>query len=290
MKVFILALDGLEYNLVEKWDLMHLKQVHYGKINMGEQYFGLYEKVPYTPTVWTSFITGKPPSVHGVRELYRYNSNFLEGIRHKPPFVWIGGLSKILRFFGIRKRYVTKQDWKRRLNTIFDEVKPSIALFVPAYNPNTQKDRNLQDAMSTGNLEKIERVINEAHEWRVHKVLNIIKKTSGKWCLFMACFGLADWVGHVWIVKHIKKVKKAYQKLNMLAYNLKRLVPENTIFLIVSDHGMQPSDDGVTGTHSKHAFWSLNIDTNWRPKDITDFYPKIIEWTKAETTKQFQVK
>ena len=89
----------------------------------------------------------------------------------------------------------------------------------------------------------------------------------------MACFGLADWVGHVWIVKHIKKVKKAYQKLNMLAYNLKRLVPENTIFLIVSDHGF----DLLEGIHSDYGFYSCNKPLNPKPRKITDFHKIILE-------------
>jgi len=59
-------------------------------------------------------------------------------------------------------------------------------------------------------------------------------------------------------------------------------VPEDTIFLIVSDHGMRPMPDG-TGHHSCHAFWSLNIDTDWEPKDLTDFYPQIIKWCEVVT-------
>lgn len=29
---------------------------------------------------------------------------------------------------------------------------------------------------------------------------------------------------------------------------------------------------------SDHNFWSLNINRDWRPKDITDFYHIIIGW------------
>ena len=55
-KIFILGLDGLEYDFVEKWNLVHLKQREYGKIIVP-----IAEKlgVPNTPEVWASFLTGK---------------------------------------------------------------------------------------------------------------------------------------------------------------------------------------------------------------------------------------
>jgi len=31
MKIFVFGLDGLEYDLVEKWDLTCLKQLEYGR-------------------------------------------------------------------------------------------------------------------------------------------------------------------------------------------------------------------------------------------------------------------
>ena len=71
-----------------------------------------------------------------------------------------------------------------------------------------------------------------------------------------------------------------YLELNQLARQIKDRLQKDTVMLIVSDHGMQASKDGITGTHSKYAFWSLNIKTDWKPKDITDFYPKILEWVK----------
>ena len=59
------------------------------------------------------------------------------------------------------------------------------------------------------------------------------------------------------------------------------LLPDDVIILIVSDHGMQDSGDGITGNHSRHAFWSLNIKTTWKPNSITDFYSKIINWCES---------
>jgi len=35
------------------------------------------------------------------------------------------------------------------------------------------------------------------------------------------------------------------------------------------------------GKHSEHAFYSLNVRTEWKPKVVTDFYEKILEWDKG---------
>jgi len=55
MKVFILGLDGLEYNFVEKWNLRNLKQREYGKLEVPISKRGW----PSSPEVWASFLTGK---------------------------------------------------------------------------------------------------------------------------------------------------------------------------------------------------------------------------------------
>ena len=32
------------------------------------------------------------------------------------------------------------------------------------------------------------------------------------------------------------------------------------------------------GKHSEHAFYSLNVRTEWKLKVVIDFYEKILEW------------
>jgi len=39
MKVMILAFDGLEYELVEKFNLKNLKQIEYGKVRIPKECF-----------------------------------------------------------------------------------------------------------------------------------------------------------------------------------------------------------------------------------------------------------
>jgi hypothetical protein len=104
------------------------------------------------------------------------------------------------------------------------------------------------------------------------------KKLCRPWKLFMAYFDLADLAGHLYFIKKPQKLKHAYYALDNLTFILKRKV--KCVFLIISDHGMKPFTDGVTGNHSFYALWSLNFKINWQPRSITDFHMKILEWNK----------
>ena len=286
MKVFILALDALEYNLVTKWDMENLKQTTYGKFKLSPEYFHEEENVPYTPIVWASFITGKKPSEHRIKSIFTYGK-LLEKLRWFKPIKAIKGKRKILWKLGIKPRTVNRGDLN--LSTIFDKVKPSIAFQVPTYNESTELNLILRVFLQEKSIKEFIQKTWEIFHLKRRQLFEILDKQKD-WKLFMAYFKVADLLGHVYLKKNPKKLKEVYFILDTLTEEIKEKMPNNILFLIVSDHGMQIGDDPVFASHSNHAFWSLNIKTNWKPKDITDFYPKIIEWTKAETTKQFQVK
>jgi len=280
MKVFILALDALEYDFVEKWDLKYLKQKVYGRIELGERYNPSWGDEPYTPIVFHSFISGLPPEKHKIESVATYGRT-LDFLRKLMKF--IPNKRKIARILGITPKALTREHYEHK--TIFDEVSPSLAIDVPTYNLEIKDWRMDWKAINKQTINTIW----AAYQRRKRRILDALKNKH-KWKLCMAYIRIADLLGHIYITKKTLKLMNCYLELNSLAGNIQKLLPKNSILLIMSDHGMEPSADGVTGRHSKHAFWSLNIDTDWRPKDITDFYPKIIEWTKAETTKQFQVK
>jgi len=275
MKVFILALDALEYDFVEKWNLKYLKQKVYGRIELGDRYNPSWGDEPYTPIVFHSFISGLPPEEHKIESVATYG-RALNFIRKLIKFV--PNKRKIAKIFGITPQALTRKHYEHK--TIFDEVYPSLAIDVPTYNLEI-RDWHLD--WKTGiNKQKI-KAIWASYLRRKKQIFNALKNQH-MWKLCMAYIRVADLLGHIYIVKKTLKLLNCYLELNSLAGNVQKLLSKNTILLIMSDHGMEPSGDGVTGRHSKHAFWSLNIDTGWRPKDITDFYPKIIEWTKTENS------
>ena len=278
-KVFILAIDALEHYFVEEWNLKNLMQKTYGSIDVSKKYGRNGASRPYTPIVWTSFITGKPPSVHGVDKWDTYGK-FLDWVRQKTPLSRIKGKRKISSKLGILPRFINREDWKdKNLSTIFDAIKPSIALFIPAYNEREtfREDIFLTLWTRTKSIDECVNKIWEIHELRIKEMY---ERLNDDWELFMVWFDLADLMGHICYGRRFYEFRKAYEVLDDLAFRIKSVLPEDVIMLIASDHGMKGSEDGVTGTHSNHSFWSLNIETDWKPKDITDIAPKILELCK----------
>lgn len=280
MRVFILAIDGLDYNLVIRWSLKNLMQKKCGIISLSPEYYLSSEKIPYTPIIWGSFITGRRPHEHGAKLLLSTNINLLNIIRRFPVIKYIKGKRDLLEKIGISPwiymHIANKNDLGIR--TMFDIIKNSVAIWVPAYNPRDDLYWSLREAIKKG-IKEYESTI-----WHVHKIryLETIKqlKNTSNWELFMTYFDLADLLGHLYISKKRYKLYIAYKKLDKLAGELKLITKNNTFFLIVSDHGMLPGKDGLFGVHSNYAFWSYNLDLEWIPKDITDFYYKIMNLIK----------
>jgi len=270
----VFALDGLEYDLVVKWKLKHLLQRKYGKIEIGKEYY-YGEHGPYTPIIWTSFITGLPPSKHKIRSLWTYG-RVLDFIRKLPIISWIKNKRKILFKLGILEpKIVSKENLNVR--TIFDVVKPSIAVRMIGYNDDVEQWRKASKTILFEGLKKYDEVLWEFYRERERELFENLHKD---WKLLMAYFRIADGKGHIHIAKNPHILRRVYRRLDTLVYRVKKQLKkqlDETIILVVSDHGMKPAPDG-TGIHSHHAFWSINIDTDWEPKDITDFFPQIVRW------------
>ena len=251
-RVIILAFDALEASLVEKWRLKYLLQ----------EYHGVYEAPkspkygkPHTPNAWTSFITGLPPEVHGVDDWWSFG-RVLDWLRKHPPLSWIKGKRVLLRKLGIN---------------IKPKVVGNTALFVPAWNEPTEPREEYAIALEKGLEELIKTV------WKWHKIRKeeLFKHLDGEWKLLMAWFDIADMFGHVCWYRCRNELFKAYLDLNSIAKKVREKVGDDTAVLIVSDHGMKGTRDGITGDHSPYGFWSLNVEPPLMPKKITDFKPMI---------------
>lgn len=275
MRVFVLGLDGLEYDLVVKWQLRHLMQKTYGKFEIGEKYFIWKDGIggPYSPLVWASFITGEPPSVHGISGFWTYRNRLLDFTRKLPFIAKFQGKRRYLSKLGIKPTMEKRQDLK--VKTIFDAVQPSIAIDVVGYNPMETLRRKQFKAKN------IDEFMHIAFNNFKRKKEILFSKLNSNWKLFMFYVSLTDHAGHCWTFNRLRKV---YQAMDALVTEIKNSI-DNCIFLIVSDHGMtEHRGREEYGTrlhvHSKYAFYSLNIKTKWQPNIITDFYDTITKWTK----------
>lgn len=269
MKICIIAIDGLEYNLVKSWRLKGLQQEVFGYVDVSDM------KTLLTPIIWASFITGVPPSVHGIKSWWGVSSNsslnsLFYWIRYNFPLIknlsqW--RLRKIASLFGVSVRPPQKNDLtKKGLQTIFDFAEKPVVIDVPSYNESADVRSRYSKAMD-GGIKEYEKEI-----WTVHKerIAKIMHKLDTDFDLFMAWIDLGDQMGHLWMGKNKAKMLKTYISLESLVQRIKEELSEDTLCLIVSDHGME-SSSMKEPMHSNRAFFSFNIDVGWRPNSIMDY-------------------
>jgi len=277
MRLFILALDGLESTLVDKWDLSGLKQKKHGTIDVSEF------KHLLTPIIWASFITGAPPEVHGIKSWWSVSNNsrldsFLYWVVYNVPI--IKNLSRqqlrnIGKYFGIQVRPPQESDLTRKgLTNIFQGAKKAVVVDVPSYNETADTRERYSKSMELGfsNYEK--------EIWKIHneRVDRIFSQIDTKWDLFMVWIDLVDQLGHLWMDRDMSKMAKSYLSCELLAERIRKQIGPDTTLMIVSDHGMTTIDD--IPAHSSHAYYSFNNDVNWEPKSILDYADFIKQYIK----------
>jgi hypothetical protein len=276
MKVFVLALDGLEIDYVRDWRLRNLQQEVYGQYEVEEKYWSWVEGrgAPYSPLVWGSFITGVEPKVHGITGFRKYRNPLMETLAHL--FKRIPGKKRLLYRFGVHLNPDFQDKRFLKVPALFDVVKPSIGVDVIPYSV----DAEARDYVSQSRT--LKEFHNRTLEHFLDKWSRVQKLICNPWKLFMFYVSFTDHAGHVC---GLGKLRDVYRRMDLLTYELKELLPEDIIFLIVSDHGMtqevlRKEFGKMLHVHSSHGFWSLNFKTDWKPMDVTDFFPKILEWTE----------
>lgn len=261
----IIGLDGLEYDLVEKFSFENLKQKECGKIDLS----GF--KTLATPTIWASFITGLPPEKHKVEIKRIWNNDLLDRLSNTFLGFGIWHLRTIFELIGFRRTHHVKKHFvKKGIKTIFDLIEDSIALDIPSYQEyySAEISKALHDAIEDSNKE----AEFEAKSWKLFEKRRkkCIQYFESSWKLFMAYFNFTDHFGHVFR-GNIARMFNVYQVADELVANFKaRINNSSTLFLVVSDHGMKTL--GRYGVHSNHGFYSINKKLGLSNPKITDFY------------------
>jgi len=263
-KVFILGLDGLEYDFVEKWNLIHLKQREYGKIKVP---IDKEQKIPKTPEVWAAFLTGKL-----IAGMY-----FVKPLRIAIPLKILSFARKYVKIsLRLGKKIAVKAPTrlpKLKHKTFLDIVKIK-EVNAPYYS----YDGKVLEIFNRFYTEKLtlEETINalkKLYKLRKKQILYEARNLQDIDGVF-AFMHFPDALQHCLFTRPFE-IKKLYIDLDKYISILKDKI-KASLFLIVSDHGF----DLKTGNHSKHGFYSSNITLYAKPKKITDFYPIILEWAK----------
>jgi hypothetical protein len=278
-RVCILAYDGLDIELVEKFNLPNLKQEEYGKIDISD-----FEKIA-TPILWGSFITGENLEPYFTE---KKGSMFLRNI-FRVPYQFIKKNISAKLTVSIRKRLekvgilqevtgeISLRNVTRDLNrkTIFDLTDDSLGLNIPSYNLNRKPKCSMKD--------KIEGVLSDSDYWdnvwdcfdeTKRELLNNLDRD-----LVMAWFCPADWIGHIWR-GDMEIMQKTYRILDNFAEMVKEKF--DGWILIAADHGMKPLGRFGDHTNLNYGFYSSNRKLGLNAPKLTDFYGIIRDRIRGE--------
>lgn len=278
MKLLILGFDALEYNLVERYKLNALKQKQYGKLSIPKEcytetvdFFGNKVYEPWSPYVWSAFLTGKTPKELGLKKeniAERTNRviNFVRKIVIKMHLesAWMKSRKMlgwvVKRFGGERKRLILDKE-----QTFLKNVDDFLAINFPMLSSEWVLDLPSSD---------LNEVVKEY--WKQYfkiraRTLQAIK--DNQHTVILSYTRLLDIIGELCYGNKLMMMK-AYFEINDFVKQIHEILPNGAICLIVSDHGIEVFGEKF-GKHSEHAFWSLNITTEWNPRSIIDFYSEL---------------
>jgi len=301
-KLLIIAWDGLDHELINKFNLEHVPLETMGKIDNNT---GINTRS--TSELYTSFITGETHTEHGVTGINKFNKTgkILESILPKN----IRGLlpatnliyNKLWDLTGADKRKYYKQDYN--IDTLFDIINDSKAMFVPGYNPGfgwsaNLKTHSLDELMYKDDaLSEAEKTVNMMFDRRWDMFKQEFDREEHS--LLMCHFHYPDYLQHFYGTKEISYeediLKGLYLEIDQYAKKIKAwadLYGYDLMFF--SDHGL-PQDF----EHNKQAFYSIQGDFDVSESEelrseygfdegvpITMFFGEILEYfdIQAEAT------
>jgi len=294
MRLLILGLDGLDYDLVEKWRLDFYKQRSYGK-----HYVGLLKKL-YTPIIWGCFLTGLNVEEHGYsfhevvkkRGKDAFKNQILSklySIRTRIPIRNLR-MRKILIKLKLLNPYQGCIMSEKLLNKTFlrflKELKYKVATVeVPSYDEKMNEYyRSTCKLLLSASLDEKKAYVDNILEETSRRVIKTMNYVNMEYDLVFMYSPLPDIAFHlavkptlrikVWL----KSVHECLQRI--LRPLIKKAKNRNYTILIVSDHGF----DLNKYYHSEHGFWSLSIKPPcwWNIETILDFKENIIKMVTGE--------
>lgn len=248
--IVVLAIDALEYEMVEEFNCSILKQDYYGKTNIAEF------SQARTMVLWSSFMTGKNKEkdvlTDGDKEMWNkrwdINETFFSHFKN-PVVIDLPGYS-----YDLEAHEKSRELLKRFFNAKDDNEKNNIKKQYnsDAFDHHKKVKKDFIDAIHSAAKED-----KESHDF------------------ILGYFSAIDVIGHL-NFGNKTLMKMLYKDVEEVAKEIKRI--EDVKLIILSDHGMKAI--GMFGDHSEYGFWSTNFEQLDNPK-ITDFY-KIILGCKDE--------
>jgi len=280
-KILILGIDALEYNLVEEWDLKNLKQEEYGETILPlKREDGYFYSEPSTLIMWPSFITGSTPKKHGVDtiKIYPFNSLYKLYLTISSPssedhLTPIASQKTLKRKLADKISHVISQMKLSRepigadikSSTMFD-IPNSIHLHVPVYDDDafpSYKKKIVEAIENKAYMPIFEMECKKEFNQRTKEVFEWLERKD-EWNLFMQYFFVLDGVQHAFF-NNVKKIAKFYIMFDEFVGKVREKIDDDTLLLIVSDHGQHK------GIHTTHGFYSSNKPLGLKNPELIDF-------------------
>ena len=296
MKILIIGLDGLDPDLINKWNITFYKQKAYGK-----HYIGFLSTL-YTPIVWSCFLTGIDVTKHGysmgelrrkraadglhpiLKPLYKLRRKILRNrklfIRHLMVRLHLADAypPSIMPAYLLRKTFleILQKDRGFKIR----------AIEIPGYNEkNNEQYRSEFSGLVTASINDkigyLRKVLIDCE----NRVSLAIESINDGYDVVFVYLPLPD-IAHHLLFKGLAEITRLRQHYGELADMLQPLVDKasdnNYRILIVSDHGF----DLKKYYHSEHGFWSLNFNPPewWKISTILDFKANIIRLSEGSIT------
>jgi len=280
-KIIVLGIDGLEYDLVEKWRLQNIMQKTHCKLDLSDY------KVVVTPPIWGSMITGKiDEEIMKMWERTTEISGNFDSNKNLKQKWWAKIGTAVLplsfqdwiwsKFFEKRMgspietstNYVME---KKQINIFQFFEKPwtnGIPSYGRAYTDSTEK--KLLNKVFQGEKKPYINYSIENYQNDKTQLFSTIEKKEND--IIFWYVALLDKLGHIYIKNSIP-LMNYYMELNGVVGEVKEKCPDSYIY-VISDHGMKPYK-GIWGMHSDHAFFSSNTgETIGKPFQLYDLILK----------------
>lgn len=271
-RFLIISFDGLDYDLVEMFNMVGLKQAEYGRVDLSPVFERGGHDYPLTDQLYSTFISGKLPDEHHVKS-------------------WLS------------MRTLQEQN----IPTLFN-LPNSLGINVPVWSYNTMRQKFLNSVkryikIPNQDLIPLEEELFNYESGLMFEMLESPRFPIWRKWLLMTYFVFSDLLGHVY-GDNLNHLHNMYVECEALAINIKErfnykgpdtmlygdeefpkdfdvtdnYLPswkvtgseeEEPITLIFGDHGMKE------GVHTDSGFYSLSEPLGWKGIKINEFYDKI---------------
>jgi hypothetical protein len=281
-KILLVALDGLDRELIEEFGLTTIKQKEYAKIDNSSGMHSIK-----TSELFASLITGKNYEDHGIKGFAKSKPirDFLMDHVFPNSILNFRGGTRLKRALEIlldsQKEKYDKRDIKEE--TLFDKIDNSNAMFVPSWNPSVfWKEHTLGIKFRDWDHQN-RRIGYWWDELEFERRKRHLFRPVNKWFDFtMIHFHRPDIHHHLYGDTQLSsydmdKLRDLYEETDNLAAEIIDFFEDDYDYIIfMSDHGLPTEKE-----HNENAFYSSNVELfGSRTPHITDFYDKILELNK----------